>query len=395
MEIFAATAPGLESIAAGEIKALGARGNQQAGGVSFDGDNRLLYRANLQLRTPSRIIVRLGRFHASTFYELERRARKIPWQNFLPAEGVVDIRVTCRKSRLYHSDAVAERIVSVISDVRADIERKESSLEEADDGEESASESASHVQRFVVRIVDDQCEISADSSGALLHRRGYRQEVAKAPLRETLAAAMILASGWRAGDPLVDPMCGSGTIPIEAAMIARNIAPGLRREFQFMHWSSFDAGLWKEVVAVAQNQATTAAGTIRGADRDRGAIEASIHNAQRAGVASDIEFACRTLTDSLDALKDVETGEAWMLTNPPYGIRVGESGDLRNLYARLGRISEKGWRLGMLTADQRLARHAGVPLRSRFDTKNGGIPVSFLASERAGKSTATSRVSKA
>ena len=394
MEIFAATAPGLESIAAGELKALGARGNQQPGGVSFDGDNRLLYRANLHLRTPSRIIVRLGQFHAATFYELERRARKINWQNFLPDKGVVDIRVTCRKSRLYHSDAVAERLLSVISEVRAGIELGQASPEDADDGEESANETQSQVQRFVVRIVNDQCEISADSSGALLHRRGYRQEVAKAPLRETLAAAMILASGWRRGEALVYPMCGSGTIPIEAAMIARSIAPGLRREFQFMHWPSFDAGLWKDLVAAAQNEITSNDGLIFGADRDSGAITASTHNAERAGVAGDIEFANQPLAASLDGLQTVETGGGWVLTNPPYGIRVGERGDLRNLYARLGRISDKGWRLGVLTADQPLARHAGIPLRSRFDTRNGGIPVSFLASEKTGKSAAPARVSR-
>src|SRR2546423_2708325 len=394
MEIFAAIAPGLESIAAGEMKALGIKGSQHPGGVAFDGDNRLLYRANLHLRTPSRIIVRLGRFHASTFYQLERRARKIPWQNFLPAEGLVDIRVTCRKSRLYHSDAVAERVLSVISGAGSDIELRQAGAEETEDGEESASESAAHVQRFVVRIVDDQCEISADSSGALLHRRGYRQEVAKAPLRETLAAAMILASGWRPGEPLVDPMCGSGTIPIEAAMIARSIAPGLRREFQFIRWPSFDAGLWKELVTAAQNQVRSSDGLIRGADRDSGAIAASTHNAERAGVANDIEFASQPLTASLDGLEDIETGEGWVLTNPPYGIRIGESGDLRNLYARLGRITEKGWRLGVLTADPPIARHAGVPLRSRFDTRNGGIPVSFVASEKTGKSEASTRVSK-
>ena len=394
MEIFAATAPGLESIAAGEIKGLGVRGRQQAGGVSFEGDHRLLYRANLHLRTPSRVIVRLGRFHATTFYEFERRAKKIPWQNFLPAQGLVGIRVTCRKSRLYHSDAVAERVLSVISEVRADIELARPSPEDTDNSDETENEPASRIQRFVVRIVDDQCEISADSSGELLHRRGYRQEVAKAPLRETLAAAMILASGWRPGEPLLDPMCGSGTIPIEATMIARRIAPGLRREFQFMHWPSFDAGLWKELVTAAQNQITRSDSTIRGGDRDSGAIEASTHNAQRAGVADDIEFASRPLAASLDALQDIESGEGWVLTNPPYGIRVGESGDLRNLYARLGTITQKGWRLGVLTADQRLARHAGTPLRSRFDTKNGGIPVSFLATEKAGKSAVTSPVSK-
>src|SRR5256714_12385374 len=245
MALVAAAARGPESVAAGELKAVGCRGNQQPGGVSFDGYNRLLYRANLHLRTPGRIIVRLGRFHATTFYALERRAKKIPWQNFLPEQGVVDIRVTCRKSRLYHSDAVAERVLSVISEVRGDIELGRTTSEDADDGEESANETQFPRQRFVVRIVDDQCEISAESSGALLHRRGYRQEVAKAPLRETLAAAMILASGWRPGEPLIDPMCGSGTIPIEAAMIARGITPGVRRRFQFTQWPSFYAGLWR------------------------------------------------------------------------------------------------------------------------------------------------------
>src|SRR2546423_4639942 len=267
MALVAAAARGPESVAAGEHNALGDWGTIHRGGFAFDCVNRFFYRANLHLRTPGRIIVRLGRFHATTFYALERRAKKIPWQNFLPKQGVVDIRVTCRKSRLYHSDAVAEGVLSVISEVRGDIKLGKASSEDADDGEESANETQSPLQRFVVRIVDDQCEISADSSGALLHRRGYRQEVAKAPLRETLAAAMILASGWRPGAPLVDPMCGSGTIPIEAAMIARSIAPGLRREFQFMQWPSFDAGLWKELVMAAQNQVRPSDSLIRGADR--------------------------------------------------------------------------------------------------------------------------------
>ncbi len=390
MEIFAATAPGLESIAAGEVKALGVRGIQEPGGVAFDGDNRLLYLANLHLRTPGRVIVRLGRFHATTFYELERRAKKIPWQNFLPANSGVDVRVTCRKSRLYHSDAVAERILSAMSETRSDIHVAKAALEDADEEARPQNEGVESAQRFVVRIVNDQCEISADSSGQLLHRRGYRQEVAKAPLRETLAAAMILASGWRPGDPLADPLCGSGTIPIEAALIARRIAPGLRRQFQFMRWPSFDAALWKELVKGAESEirgGTEGVVTIRGADRDAGAIAAASRNAERAGVAGDIEFATQPLSVSLDALDDVQQGEAWILTNPPYGIRVAESGDLRNLYARLGSVALKktSWRVGILSDDPRLARQTGLPLRSRFETKNGGIPVSFLASEKAGK----------
>ena len=389
MEIFVVTAPGLESIAAGEAKALSARGNQEPGGVSFSGDLRLLYLANLHLRTPSRVIVRLGRFHASTFYELERRAKRIAWQDFLPAGAVVNLRVTCHKSRLYHSDAVAERILSAMSAVRGDIRVTAADGGSEEDGEVAANKAEANAQVFVVRIVNDECEISADSSGELLHRRGYRQEVAKAPLRETLAAAMILASGWRAGESLIDPMCGSGTIPIEAAMIARRIPPGLRRQFQFMRWPSFDASLWKELVSGSESEIRNVTGTIRGADRDAGAVIAATHNAERAGVASDIELATQPLSESLEAFEDVE-GQGWILTNPPYGIRVGETGDLRNLYARLGAVAKekKSWRVGVLTDDPRLARHAGVPLRSRFETRNGGIPVSFMASEKAGKPTA-------
>ena len=387
MEIFVATAPGLESIAAGEARPLGARGNQEQGGISFNGDHRLLYLANLHLRTPSRVIVRLGRFHASTFYELERRAKKIPWQNFLPAKTAVDLRVTCHKSRLYHSDAVAERILSAMSAAGADVLLSEADGEDDEAPEREPESSAAGTQLFVVRIVNDQCEISADSSGQLLHRRGYRQEVAKAPLRETLAAAMVLASGWRAGDPLLDPMCGSGTIPIEAAMIARRIAPGLRREFQFMRWPSFDSTLWKELVTQARSEIREMPRCIAGADRDAGAIAAATRNAERAGVASDIEFAANSLSASLDALSGVDGKEGWILTNPPYGIRVGEGADLRNLYARLGSaVKQKaGWRVGVLTDDPRTARHIGIPLRSRFESRNGGIPVSFMASEKAGK----------
>jgi putative N6-adenine-specific DNA methylase len=391
MEIFVVTAPGLESIAAGEAKALGVRGSQEPGGVSFRGDLRLLYLANLHLRTPSRVIVRLGRFHASTFYELERRAKKIPWQNFLAADATVDLRVTCHKSRLYHSDAVAERLLSAMSAVRSDVRvaSGDSAIDEEADG--PAKTAGGNTQLFVVRIVNDECEISADSSGELLHRRGYRQEVAKAPLRETLAAAMVLASGWRAEDILIDPMCGSGTIPIEAAMIARRIAPGLRRDFQFMRWPSFDAGLWKDLRASSESEIRNPTGAIRGADRDAGAIAAAARNAERAGVASNIELVTQSLSASVESFMKSETRQGWILTNPPYGIRVSETGDLRNLYARLGSVAKENgsWRIGVLTDDPRLARHAGITLRSRFETRNGGIPVSFMASEKAGKAMTT------
>ena len=408
-EFFASTAPGLESIAAGELKALAVKGRQETGGVAFGGDLDRVYTTNLWLRTASRVVVRLGRFHASTFYELERRSKKLRWTDFLPATGSVKVRATCRKSRLYHSDAVAERVLAAIARVAppgVDLQIAESSHDDGEegrkreagsgkqDGDKDADEQTSRKavpngdatdgsQRFVVRIVHDECEISADSSGELLHRRGYRTEVAKAPLRETLAAAMVLASGWRAAEPLIDPMCGSGTIPIEAALIARGIAPGMNRRFQFMNWPNFDEALWNEILDEARRSVKNPSLHLMGSDRDAGAISAATHNAERAGVNADVRFVTSSLSESMAGLGDTAAGAGWVLTNPPYGIRVGNQNDLRDLYASLGTSlrSKHGWRIGVLTSDAALARQLRLPLRSRFDSRNGGIPVSFLVSE--------------
>jgi putative N6-adenine-specific DNA methylase len=393
-QLFAPTAPGLESIAAGELKRHGVKVRQEVGGVAFGGDLDRIYQANLWLRTASRVVVRLGQFHASTFYELERRVKKMPWLDFLPEKGSVEVRVTCRKSKLYHSDAVAERVLSAIARTASqNIELRDASFGGDETGEEVEDEGTSSVpargptQLFIVRIVQDQCEISADSSGELLHRRGYRKEVAKAPLRETLAAAMVLASGSRGSGPLLDPMCGSGTIPIEAALVARGIAPGLYRDFQFMNWPNYDRGIWNDMIEKARSNVTNPSLDFRGADRDAGAIMAATRNAERAGVAGDVRFSEASLSESIARTEDVADGEGWILTNPPYGVRVGESKDLRDLYATVAAAlkTRHGWRIGILTSDAVLAGQIRLPLRSRFATSNGGIPVSFLVSEKVGK----------
>jgi putative N6-adenine-specific DNA methylase len=257
-------------------------------------------------------------------------------------------------------------------------------LDATDDRARSTRESG---QLFVVRIVNDECEISADSSGELLHRRGYRRETGKAPLRETIAAAMVLASGWKGDDPLLDPMCGSGTIPIEAAMIARKIAPGLRRNFQFVKWPGFDAELWNRILENARAAATGFSGEIIGSDRDAGAVQAAARNAERAGVSETLRFSPEAVSGSIGAINDSGKESGWILTNPPYGVRVGEGDDLRNLYAKLGSAlkSKRGWQLGILTPDSALVRQTRLPLRPRFSTSNGGIPVSFFASEKTSK----------
>jgi putative N6-adenine-specific DNA methylase len=395
-ELFAITAPGLESITLGELKKLGVKGKAELGGVSFRGDAETMYSANLWLRTASRIVVRIASFHASTFHELERRAKQIPWPNFLPANSAVRVRVTCRKSRLYHSDAVAQRILEAISraapgalPVTGDAKQENPDHDAARDDEAEVP-----AQLFIVRIVDDQCEISADTSGELLHRRGYRLEVGKAPLRETLAAAMLLASGWKTVESLVDPLCGSGTILIEAALLARGIAPGMRRKFAFMDWPSFSAEKWKQTLAGADGAAVAigSAPRIIGADRDAGAIDAAVRNAERAGVEGDIRFAVRPMSVSLDEL-DSLARPGWVLTNPPYGVRVGDAEGLRNLYAKLGSTvkSAAGWKLGILTSDTKLSRQMGLPMRARFSTTNGGISVAFFAQEKPTVTTAPLR----
>jgi putative N6-adenine-specific DNA methylase len=230
---------------------------------------------------------------------------------------------------------------------------------------------------FVVRLFHDVCTVSADTSGALLHRRGYRQQLAKAPLRETIAAAMLLGAGWPGDVPLVDPMCGSGTIPIEAARIARRIAPGRDRDFAFRAWPEFDASMWTRLVDEARSgELARAAAPIAASDRDAGAIEAARANAARAGVESDVSFTVAPIS----ALEPPR-GEGWLISNPPYGVRVGERDRLRNLYAKLGNVARAklgGWTVGFLLADRRLESQIGLELRERFATRNGGIPVRMM-----------------
>ena len=280
---FAVTAPGLESICAAELAALGIPATPEDGGVSWTGTLESVARANLWLRTASRVIVRLAEFRATAFFELELKAKQLPWRRFVVPGEQVEFRVTCRKSKLYHSDAVAQRFGEAVSRQIRGVRLVAG--KEADDETASASER----QLFIVRFVRDVCTVSVDSSGALLHLRGYRQQLAKAPLRETLAAAVLLGAGWAGDVPLDDPMCGSGTIPIEAALIARRIAPGVRRSFSFLRWPEMDKTVWSTLVSEAKGaELPRSPVAIHGADRDAGAIVASRANAERAGVQDDV-----------------------------------------------------------------------------------------------------------
>jgi putative N6-adenine-specific DNA methylase len=329
-------------------------------GVGFSGTIAEVARANLWLRTASRILVRFGAFHARTFAELERNAARLDWANFI-SDGRAAFRVTARKSRLFHTAAIAER------------------LARAAKVELVAPDAAAGVQLFIVRGVRDKWALSADSSGSHLHLRGYRQAVGKAPLRENLAAAMILASGWDSTSPLVDPFCGSGTILIEAALIAEDVPPGLNRDFAFLRWPKYNKSGWDRLLSEAREKTRKEAAVVLGYDRDAGAVVSAQANAERAGLASSVNFEQQAISDF-----HPPESRGWIVTNPPYGVRVGDRRALRDLYARFGAVLRErcsGWRLAILSAAPELENALRLELQEIFRTTNGGIRVRLMVAD--------------
>jgi putative N6-adenine-specific DNA methylase len=380
--LFAVTVPGLEPFVQQELAGLGlvfaksseaaiesnaaGEAREDAGGVAFDASLTDLYRANLHLRSANRIVARLGDFYAAAFSELRKKASRLSWEEFLRPGQPVAIRVTCHKSKLYHSAAVAERIAGAIEDRL----KKPSELVKFD------PDAAQIPQLILVRLVHDHCTISVDTSGPLLNRRGYRLETAKAPLRETLAAGLLLASGWDPACALIDPFCGSGTIPIEAALLARRIAPGKNRRFAFMDWPQFSSKVWRSQVAKAVALERPLPAPILASDRDAGAIRIAQANAERAGVLGDIQFSCRAFS----AIEPPAGNPGWMITNPPYGVRVSPTQDLRNLYTQLGTVLRAlcpDWKLGMLCSSDLLSGHTRLHFERTLPLINGGIAVKY------------------
>jgi putative N6-adenine-specific DNA methylase len=361
---FAVTSPGLEPFTAQELRRLDlAPLQEEPGGVLFKGGLADLYRANLHLRTASRILARLGNyFHASTSAELHLRLARLPWERFLKPGQPVHLRVSCHRSRLYHSGQVA----------RAVSDSLEQRLGAPSPVIEAGGEVDQPPQLLVIRLAEDICTVSVDSSGILLHKRGYRQAVAKAPLRETLAAGLLMASGWDPASPLLDPFCGSGTIPIEAACMALGIPPGSDRRFAFMDWPGYDDALFQ---TLRDQKPAVPARTIEilASDRDAGAIEMARENARRAGVLDAIEFKCQAVSSITPPAKS-----GWVVTNPPYGPRLGEGKDLRNLYAQFGnvlRLKCPGWNLTVLCSDLILLGQMQVDFDTSLKMKNGGLRV--------------------
>lgn len=364
-DLFAVCAPGLEPLLAEELRALGAGGvRPEPGGVGFRGDRQALYAANLWLRTATRVLLRLGEFHARDFEQLRRRASRLAFEDCVAPGRSIRISVACSRSRLRHTGAVAQRVREAIADRLG----AQSPVARADD--------ADH-QLLLVRLVHDRCLVSLDASGELLHQRGWRKQAGKAPLRETLAAALLLASGWNRASPLADPFCGSGTIPIEAALLARRLAPGRGHRFACMDWPGFDAAAASRALAEAEAAALPSAPPILGSDRDAGAIETAGANAEAAGVGLDLALSQRAISD----FEPPPGQQGWIVSNPPYGVRLRAGGDLRDLYARFGDVLRRrcpGWRVALLCSDPRLVRASQLPLEPRARWRNGGLAVTVF-----------------
>ena len=349
--------PGLEPICAAELTALGVKPKPAGPGLlEFDATPRQLYSANVWLRTASRVVVRLKTFRATDFEHLQEHASTIPWDKWVPAGHAPKFRVSCNDSKLYHTKAIAQRLHQV-------------SLPPSIDEPE---------QLFIVRIDRNNVTISADSSGEALHKRPWRTELGDAPLRSTMAAAMLLATEWDQTSGLVDPFCGSGTIGIEAALLAAGMPPGGEREFAFHLWPDFQPGAWASVagsIAASMDKAQ-GPGPIVLSDRSSELAAAATANAERAAVSHLVQVD----THVVSHLKG-RSGPGMVVTNPPFGKRVGKA-ELSGLYGRLGavvreRLPEYGFAL--LTPDAKLARSADSNVRSVAKFRHGGLPVQIFA----------------
>ncbi|WP_207478920.1 THUMP domain-containing class I SAM-dependent RNA methyltransferase [Arenibaculum pallidiluteum] len=361
-KIFIVTAPGLEPMLCAEARDKGfAEPRAVKGGVTIQGGWQEVWRANLELRGASRVLARIGAFRAFHLAQLDKRARRIPWREILRPDVPVRVDAACKGSRIYHAGAAAQRIARAI-------------------GEELGSPVSPDAEVTIkARIDDDLCTVSVDTTGEPLHRRKHKEAVNKAPMRENLAALFLRRCGFEGTEPVVDPMCGSGTFVIEAAEIAAGLAPGRSRSFAFEKLASFDEAAWQRLRAEggADGEAKSAV-LFHGSDRDAGAIAMSRANAARAGVAALTEFT----QQPIGALVAPDGPPGLVIVNPPYGGRIGDAKDLLPLYQTLGRTllgGFSGWRVGLVTNDAALARATGLPFGPpAAQALHGGLRVTLF-----------------
>ncbi|MES2710097.1 MAG: class I SAM-dependent RNA methyltransferase [Pseudomonadota bacterium] len=357
-DIFLSTAPGLEPILCEEVRTKGFRQPKPVpGGVVTRGGWPDVWRANLWLRGAGRVLARIDAFHVTHLAQLDARARRIPWSDVLRKDVPFRVEASCASSRIYHSGAAAQRIATAIRE------------------ELGAPQSEDDGVLVRVRIEHDLCTISVDTSGEPLHKRGYKQAVNAAPMRETMAALFLRQCGYDGTEPLVDPMCGSGTFVIEAAEMAARLNPGRNRAFAFERLVTFNREAWEAMRAVRRE--APPAPPCLGSDRDAGAIAMSRANADRAGVGAMVQFRHCAISDA----EPPAGAPGLVILNPPFGNRLGHGADVLPLYRALGQVLTRrfaGWRAGIITSEPALARATGLAfLPITAPVPHGGLRVTL------------------
>ncbi|PWG16264.1 THUMP domain-containing class I SAM-dependent RNA methyltransferase [Salibaculum griseiflavum] len=361
-EIFLQAPPGLEQPLADEVRAAGfPLPRVHGGGVSFMGGWPDAWRANLELRGAGRVLARIGSFRAFHLAQLDKRARKFPWAEVLRPDVPLRVEVTTRKSKIYHAKAAQQRIERAISETL---------------GAPLADEAALTLK---VRIDDNLVTFSVDTSGVPLHKRGHKEAVGKAPMRETMAALFLRQMGYGGDEPVLDPMCGSGTFVIEAAEMALGLMPGRSRRFAFEDLASFDPEAWAAMKSAAVPGQIDC--RFFGSDRDSGAIRMSTANADRAGVAAVTRFEMKPVGDLIRP----DGPPGLVIVNPPYGARIGNLKPLYGLHGSLGAVLKErfsGWRVGLITSEAKLAHATGLPFHSPGPpVAHGGLKVKLYRTD--------------
>ncbi|MDQ6995834.1 MAG: class I SAM-dependent RNA methyltransferase [Mariprofundus sp.] len=361
LNCYAVVVPGLEAIAADELNELAAHDvHADVGGVSFTTTMDGLFRINLRSRICTRILIRLASFRALSFPELYNKSKKVVWEHYIGAHTSVPVRVSCSHSKLMHSGRAEQALADAIRD-RLGFEAKD----------------VAHEQQILLRIDNNQCTISLDTSGERLDRRGYRLHSGKAPVRETIAAAILRWMDWHADETLLTPMCGSGTFAIEAAWMAQKRAAGLDHVFPFMHWPSLKEKRWQRALDKARAMHADQTIDIFASELDAGILKQAQENAAQAGVGAVIHFQqmdVRKLT-----LPEHISAPGLMICTPPYGDRVKT--DVNALYASLGEVFTQhfpGWRIAVMAPDKTCEKALGLKVRGRLKIKHGGKWVHVL-----------------
>jgi putative N6-adenine-specific DNA methylase len=368
LHFFATCGRGIEPVLADELRALGAADVVPGrGGVAFQGDKALLYRANLSLRSAIRVLVPILEAQVESPDELYAAVQSIDWTQFLTPEHTLAVDGNVRDSKITHSKYAALRVKDAICDQFIKRTGKRPSVD---------------VERPLValnlHLHKNQAVLSLDSSGNSLHKRGYRPILTRAPLNEALAAALVLRTGWRGETAFADPLCGSGTLVIEAAWIALHRPPGLtRKHFGFMGWMDYDVRLWTGLRDEARRGVRKQLpATIAGSDVRRDAVAFAVKNARAAGVGHLLAFQVKDVRDFVPPAGPPGT----LLCNPPYGERLGEEKQLRQLYRTLGEVFARcaGWRVFVFTAESAPLDQMQLPVAEQVPVFNGKIPCRLL-----------------